>query len=94
MTQLDQAFQTLGAPDDAVAFLVEPFLGEGGYVRANERFLAGMRDRAGRYAVPWLGHQFVDVDRRFLGWRREPALDPLLHAGHQDVVAEPLPAVL
>jgi len=41
-----------------------------------------------------LGHDFVDVDGRLLGGSREPALDALLHPGHEDVVTEPLPALL
>ena len=38
--------------------------------------------------------QVVDVKRRLLWWRSEPTLDALLHSGHQDAVAEPLPTLL
>jgi len=41
-----------------------------------------------------LRHRLVDVERRLLWWRRETALDSLLHARHQDVVAEAVPTVL
>ena len=46
LAQLDYVLQTLSAPADTAAFFVEPVLGEGGYVPANERFLAGLRQRA------------------------------------------------
>jgi len=46
LSQLDYLLQTLSAPADTAAFFVEPVLGEGGYVPANERFLAGLRQRA------------------------------------------------
>jgi hypothetical protein len=36
----------------------------------------------------------VDVKGRFLWRRGESAFDALLHSGHQDAVAEPLPTLL
>ena len=51
LEQLDYLLQTLSAPADTAAFLVEPVLGEGGYVPANPRFLAGLRERADRYGA-------------------------------------------
>jgi 4-aminobutyrate aminotransferase len=51
LSQLDYVLQTLSAPADTAAFFVEPVLGEGGYVPANERFLAGLRERADAYGV-------------------------------------------
>ncbi len=44
-------FQTLSHPDDTAALLVEPVLGEGGYVPGNERFFAGLRERADRHGI-------------------------------------------
>ena len=44
----------------------------------------------------WFPHQpsrlqVVDLKNRLLRWRTEPALDTLLHSGHQNAIAEPLP---
>ena len=36
-------------PDDTAAVIVEPVLGEGGYVPANAEFLRGLRERADRH---------------------------------------------
>ncbi|HLT61206.1 MAG TPA: aspartate aminotransferase family protein [Microlunatus sp.] len=49
LAQLDHLLQTVSAPEDTAAFLVEPVLGEGGYVPGNPRFFAGLRERADRH---------------------------------------------
>ena len=41
----------MSAPDETAAFVVEPVLGEGGYVPANTAFLTGLRERADRYDI-------------------------------------------
>ncbi|OBF00246.1 4-aminobutyrate aminotransferase [Mycolicibacterium elephantis] len=51
LAQLDYVLQTLSAPADTAAFVVEPVLGEGGYVPANERFFAGLRERADAHGI-------------------------------------------
>jgi 4-aminobutyrate aminotransferase len=51
LSQLDYLLQTLSSPADAAAFFVEPVLGEGGYVPANERFFAGLRERADEHGI-------------------------------------------
>ncbi|OBA90339.1 4-aminobutyrate aminotransferase, partial [Mycolicibacterium elephantis] len=51
LAQLDYVLQTLSAPADTAAFVVEPVLGEGGYVPANERFFAGLRERAEAHGI-------------------------------------------
>jgi len=51
LSQLDYTLQTLSAPADTAAFFVEPVLGEGGYVPANERFFAGLRERADAHGI-------------------------------------------
>ncbi len=51
LSQLDYVLQTLSAPADTAAFFVEPVLGEGGYVPANERFFAGLRERADAHGI-------------------------------------------
>lgn len=41
-----------------------------------------------------LRQQVMDLEGRLL-WRcRKPAFDALLHSGHQDILAEPLPTLL
>jgi 4-aminobutyrate aminotransferase len=51
LSQLDYLLQTLSSPADTAAFFVEPVLGEGGYVPANERFFAGLRERADEHGI-------------------------------------------
>ncbi len=51
LRELDYLLQTVSPPNETAAFFVEPVLGEGGYVPANTRFLAGLRERADRYGI-------------------------------------------
>ena len=51
LKELDYLFATATAPNDTAAIFVEPVLGEGGYVPANTRFMAGLRERADRYGI-------------------------------------------
>ena len=51
LKELDYLLQTLEPPAETAAFFVEPVLGEGGYVPANERFFAGLRERADRHGI-------------------------------------------
>jgi 4-aminobutyrate aminotransferase len=51
LRELDYLFATVTAPDDTAAFLVEPMLGEGGYVPAPPGFLEGLRERADRHGI-------------------------------------------
>jgi 4-aminobutyrate aminotransferase len=51
LKQLDYLLATASSPADTAAFLVEPVLGEGGYVPGNERFFAGLRERADRHGI-------------------------------------------
>lgn len=51
LAQLDYLLQTISSPADTAAFIVEPVLGEGGYVPANERFVAGLRRRADELGI-------------------------------------------
>jgi 4-aminobutyrate aminotransferase len=64
LSQLDYMFQTVSAPADTAAFIVEPVLGEGGYVPGNTRFFAGLRERADRYGI------VLVVDEVQTGWGR------------------------
>ena len=51
LKQLDFLLATATSPADTAAFFVEPVLGEGGYVPGNERFFAGLRERADRHGI-------------------------------------------
>jgi len=64
LRQLDYVLQTVSSPLDTAAFLIEPVLGEGGYVPANERFFAGLRERADRHGI------LLVVDEVQTGWGR------------------------
>ncbi|MFM9372024.1 aspartate aminotransferase family protein [Streptomyces sp. Da 82-17] len=51
LRELDQLLASVTAPADTAAFIVEPVLGEGGYVPANTAFLQGLRERADRHGI-------------------------------------------
>ncbi|MGW0082735.1 aspartate aminotransferase family protein [Streptomyces sp. NPDC003393] len=51
LRELDQLLATVTAPADTAAFIVEPVLGEGGYVPADSAFLWGLRERADRHGI-------------------------------------------
>lgn len=51
LSQLDYLLQTISSPADTAAFIVEPVLGEGGYVPGNERFFDGLRRRADEHGI-------------------------------------------
>ena len=51
LRELDYVLASQSAPAETAAFVVEPVLGEGGYVPANAEFLAGLRERADRHGI-------------------------------------------
>ncbi|WP_022872179.1 aspartate aminotransferase family protein [Nesterenkonia alba] len=51
LRELDLVLQTQSNPADTAAFFVEPVLGEGGYIPGNERFFAGLRERADAHDI-------------------------------------------
>src|SRR5687768_14403701 len=51
MAAIDELFATVVAPDDVAAFIVEPVLGEGGYVVPPDGFLPALREVADRHGV-------------------------------------------
>jgi 4-aminobutyrate aminotransferase len=51
LRELDYVLATVSAAQDTAAFLVEPVLGEGGYVPAPPGFLAGLRERADHHGI-------------------------------------------
>jgi 4-aminobutyrate aminotransferase len=51
LRELDQLLAGQCAPDETAAFVIEPVLGEGGYVPAPTAFLTGLRERADRHGI-------------------------------------------
>ncbi|MFB4314479.1 aspartate aminotransferase family protein [Actinomadura sp. 21ATH] len=51
LRELDYVLATTGPVQDTAAFLVEPVLGEGGYIPAPPAFLEGLRERADRHGI-------------------------------------------
>jgi 4-aminobutyrate aminotransferase len=51
LAELDHVLATVSSPKDTAAFIVEPVLGEGGYIPAPPEFLAGLRERADRHGA-------------------------------------------
>ncbi|GHH24498.1 aspartate aminotransferase family protein [Streptomyces rubradiris] len=49
LQELDYLLATVTAPEDTAALIVEPVLGEGGFVPAGTAFLQGLRERADRH---------------------------------------------
>ncbi|GAB3185504.1 aminotransferase class III-fold pyridoxal phosphate-dependent enzyme [Nesterenkonia halophila] len=67
LKELDRLFATITSPDDTAAMIIEPVLGEGGYMPANTRFLQGLRERADRHGV------LLILDEVQTGWGRTGA---------------------
>src|SRR5262249_49839495 len=51
LRELDYVLATVSAARETAAFMVEPVLGEGGYVPAPPGFLTGLRERADRHGI-------------------------------------------
>jgi 4-aminobutyrate aminotransferase len=51
MSAIDELFATTCYPDDVAAFIVEPILGEGGYVIPPDTFLPAIREVADRHGI-------------------------------------------
>ncbi|PYG02191.1 4-aminobutyrate aminotransferase [Georgenia satyanarayanai] len=77
LRELDYLFATMTSPQETAAFIVEPVLGEGGYIPGTAEFFAGLRERADRYGIllvmdeiqtgfgrtgRWFGHQHFGVE--------------------------------
>lgn len=77
LAQLDYLLQTLSAPQDTAAFIIEPVQGEGGYVPANTRFLQGLRERADKHGI------LLILDEVQTGWGRTGKFWALEHFGVQ-----------
>jgi 4-aminobutyrate aminotransferase len=64
LKELDYLLATVSAPAETAALVVEPVLGEGGYVPANPAFMAGLRERADRHGI------LLVIDEVQTGWGR------------------------
>ncbi len=51
LQELDYLLQTRVAPNDTAAFLIEPALGDGGYLPTPPAFMEGLRERADKYGI-------------------------------------------
>ncbi|WP_293780278.1 aspartate aminotransferase family protein [uncultured Aeromicrobium sp.] len=51
LRELDLILATISDPRDTAAFIIEPVLGDGGYIPAPEDFLTGLRERADRHGI-------------------------------------------
>ena len=51
MAAIDELFATLCYPDDVAAFMLEPILGEGGYVVPSDSFLPRLRELADKHGI-------------------------------------------
>ncbi|GGC67634.1 aspartate aminotransferase family protein [Hoyosella rhizosphaerae] len=51
LRELDYLFATISAPNETAAFIIEPVLGEGGYIPANTTFMQGLRERADKHGI-------------------------------------------
>jgi 4-aminobutyrate aminotransferase len=51
LRELDLLFKTQSAPEETAAIIIEPILGEGGYIPAPERFLRELREICTHYGI-------------------------------------------
>ncbi|WP_077487984.1 aspartate aminotransferase family protein [Sinomonas mesophila] len=51
LNELDHLLVTMSSPEDTAAFIIEPVLGDGGYIPTPSGFLQGLRDRADRHGI-------------------------------------------
>ena len=94
LRELDYVLATVSAPAETAAFLVEPVLGEGGYVPANTAFMEGLRERADRHGI------LLVIDEVQTGWGRTGRFwghdhfgVQTGHPGHRQGAGQRVPAV-
>jgi len=51
LRELDLLLSTISSPEDTAAFIIEPVLGDGGYLPTPDVFLQGLRERADRHGI-------------------------------------------
>jgi 4-aminobutyrate aminotransferase/(S)-3-amino-2-methylpropionate transaminase len=57
LAALEQAFLTLVAPETVAAIVIEPVLGEGGFVPASHAFMAGLREICDREGIVFVADE-------------------------------------
>jgi 4-aminobutyrate aminotransferase len=57
LRELDLLFKTQSAPEETAAIIIEPELGEGGYVPAPARFLEALREICTRYGILFIADE-------------------------------------
>ncbi|MCD9625311.1 aspartate aminotransferase family protein [Rhabdothermincola salaria] len=81
LRELDHLFATTTAPSETAAIIIEPVLGEGGYVPAPDAFLRGLRERCDRHGI------LLVADEVQTGVGRTGRMWGMDHSGvHPDVV--------
>jgi 4-aminobutyrate aminotransferase len=74
LRELDYLLATTSAIADTAAFIIEPVLGDGGYLPAPVRFLQGLRERADRHGITLILDEVqTGVGRTGTFWGHEPA---------------------
>ncbi|MCO7240364.1 aspartate aminotransferase family protein [Aeromicrobium sp. CnD17-E] len=72
--ELDYLLQTQSAVADTAAFLIEPVLGDGGYLPTPLRFLQGLRERADQHGIVLvLDEVQTGVGRTGTFWGHQPS---------------------
>ncbi|WP_434166814.1 aspartate aminotransferase family protein [Paenarthrobacter ureafaciens] len=51
LKELDHLLMTISNPNDTAGFIIEPVLGDGGYIPTPPAFLQGLRERADRHGI-------------------------------------------
>src|SRR5699024_6762270 len=78
---LDFLFQTVSSPQDTAALIIEPVLGEGGYIPTPPRFLEGLRERADRHEILLIADEIqsgVGRTGRFWGHQHSRAVPDIM----------------
>ncbi|MFN8448041.1 MAG: aminotransferase class III-fold pyridoxal phosphate-dependent enzyme [Anaerolineae bacterium] len=75
MAQLETLLKSQTSPDETAAIVIEPVLGEGGYVPAPARFLRELRDLCSRYGILYV------IDEVQTGFGRTGKMFGFEHAG-------------
>jgi len=81
LKELDYLLQTRTAPNDTAAFLIEPALGDGGYLPTPPAFMEGLRERADRHGIKLIFDEVqagVGRTGRFWGHQHSAATPDIL----------------
>ena len=54
LKELDHLLQSISTPSDTAGFIIEPVLGDGGYIPTPPAFLQGLRERADRHGIVFI----------------------------------------